>query len=140
MAYATKADMLKRYEEQELIQLTDNVEPYTGEIVDAILDNALDDASAMIDLYLGSLYDLPLAETPAALVNIACVIAFHGLNRNSMTDEIRAAYEDAEKRLDKITKGIIKLDVGGSEPKSAAAMAKVSAPDRIFNRDTLKGF
>lgn len=140
MVYATKADMLKRYEERELIQLTDNIEPYTGEIVDSILDNALTDACAMIDLFLGGRYDLPLAETPPALVNMACTIAFHDLNRRSMTDEIRAAYDDVQKILDKISKGIIPLDAGGSEPKSAAAIAKVNAPDRTFNRDSLKGF
>ena len=139
MAYATKADMLKRYETQELVQLTDNVEPYTGQIVDAVLDQAIADASAKIDLYLHR-YDLPLADVPPALINMACVLAFYNLNRNRTTEEMRQDYEDALKTLEKIADGKIKLDSGGDEPKSAAAIAEVDGPNRTFNRDSLKGW
>jgi len=139
MAYATKADMLKRYEEKDIIQLTDNVEPYTGAIVDSVLDNALEDASAMIDLYLHR-YDLPLGDVPPALVNITCIMAYYQLNRTRTTEEMRQDYEDSLKTLEQISSGKIKLDVGGAEPKSAAAIARVDGPNRTFNRDTLKGF
>ncbi|MDP7142686.1 MAG: DUF1320 family protein [Alphaproteobacteria bacterium] len=139
MVYATKADMLKRYEEQELIQLTDYVKPFTEAIVDSVLDQALADASATIDLYLHR-YDLPLADIPPALVNMACLLAFYNLNRNRMTDEIRQDYADVMKSLESIAAGKIKLDSGGEEPKSAAAIAQVDGPNRIFNRASLKGY
>ena len=140
MVYATKSDMLKRYEERELVQLTDNADPATGAIVDSVLDNALEDATATIDLYLSGRYDLPLAETPAALVKMACTLAFYQLNEGRTTEEIRQDYEDVLKALSGIASGRIKLNAGGSEPKSAAAIAQVEAPNRVFNRDSLKGF
>lgn len=138
--YAAKSDMLERYEELELIQLTDNAEPYTGEIVDSILNNALNDASATIDLYLGGRYDLPLAQTPAALVDLCCTLAFYRLNRGRYTEDLRKDFDDTMRILEQISQGKIKLDQGGDEPKSAAAIAEVDGPNRTFNRDSLKGF
>jgi len=140
MSYADKTDMLERYEEKDLIQLTDFAEPYTGEIVDEVLDKALLDASSTIDLYLGGRYDLPLSSTPPALTNMCCTLAFYRLNRGRYTEDLRQDYDDVIKRLEAISSGKIKIDQGGGEPKSAAAIAKVDGPNRIFNRDSLKGF
>lgn len=140
MPYATKADMLDRYEVKDLVQLTDIAEPYTGAVVDAVLLKALADASAAIDLYLGGRYDLPLSATPGALVDMCCVLAFYRLNRGRYTEDLRKDYEDVLRTLEQIAQGRISLDQGGREPKSAAAIAQVDGPDRIFNRQTLKGF
>lgn len=140
MAYAVKTDMVTRYGEQPLVQLTDKEEPYTYEINDANLNAALDDASATIDLYLGGRYDLPLSDTPSALIDMCCILAFCRLSRGRMDDDTRTDYEDVIRRLEKIAKGDIKLDQGGDEPKSAAAIAKVDGPNRTFNRSRLKGF
>lgn len=140
MPYAIKADMLARYEAADLVQLTDHVQPFTGGIVDAILDNALSDAAATIDLYLGGRYDLPLSSTPAALVDLCCTLAFYRLNRGRYTDDLRKDYDDAIKTLEQISTGKIALDQGGQEPASAAAIAQVDGPNRIFNRESLKGF
>ena len=139
MGYATKSDMLKRYEESELVQLTDIEEPYTSAIVDSVLDNALDNASASIDLYLHR-YDLPLSSIPAALIEMTCTLAFYKLNRNRITEDMRQDYEDVMKMLGDISSGKAKLDAGGNEPTSAAAIARVDGPNRTFNRDSLKGF
>lgn len=141
MRYAAKADMLQRYGEKELIQITDRAEPYQDVINDDILNNALDDASAQIDLHLAGRYALPLATVPPALVDMCCTAAWYRLNRGRYTDEMRKDYEDVLQQLENIASGKVKLELGGgTEPQSAAAIAKVSAPDRIFNRDTLKGF
>lgn len=138
--YTSLSDMQMRYEDSDLIQLTDFEEPYQGIINEAVLNKAILDACAEIDLYLGSRYDLPLAQTPAALVQMASTITFYKLQRGRGSDSDRQDYEDVLKTLKAIASGAIRLDVGGEEPKSAAAIAKVSAPDRIFNRDSLKGF
>lgn len=140
MSYAAKADMLQRYEEKQLIQLTDIVEPWTEAIVDSVLDNALSDASSTIDLYLGGRYDLPLSSTPAALVEMCCTLAFYKLNRGRYDEDLRQDYEDVLKQLEHISSGKMKLDQGGEEPESAAAIAEVDGPNRTFNRDSLKGF
>jgi phage gp36-like protein len=138
--YADKTAMLKRYEEKELIQLTDMIEPYTAAIVDAVLNNALEDATSTIDMYIGSKYRLPLGSIPPALEEMACVLAFYRLNRGRTTEELRQDYEDVLKRLTDIAAGKIRLDFQGDEPQSQAEIAAVDAPNRTFNRDTLKGF
>ena len=138
--YADKAEMLERYEAKELIQLTDFIEPYTDAIVDYVLENALEDASATIDIYIASRYRLPLNDVPPALTEMACVLAFYKLNRGRVTESLRQDYEDVLKRLEGIASGKIRLDIGGDEPQSQAAIAKVDGPNRTFNRDTLKGF
>ena len=138
--YTNITEMLARYEEQKLIELTDFEAPYQDTIIEDVLNKVISDASAEVDLYLGGRYDLPLSQTPAALVDMTCTIVYYRLHRERYTDTLRQEYDDVIKTLEKISMGKIKLNMGGEEPKSAAAIAKVSAPDRIFNRDSLKGW
>jgi len=138
--YADKAEMLKRYREDDLIALTDRAEPFTGAIVDAVLEAALEDAAALIDTYISKRYNLPVASVPGALKVQACAIAYYTLHQGRYPEETRKAYEDALSFLQKVADGKVHLDVGGSQPKSAPADARVDGPDQTFNRDTLKGF
>ncbi|MAI62414.1 MAG: hypothetical protein CBB87_08055 [Micavibrio sp. TMED27] len=138
--YATKVEMLQRYQENELIQLTDNIEPYTYQINDDVLNTALADATAEINLHVSGRYKLPLNPTPDALENICCVIAFYKLNRRGNTDAERQDYEDALKFLRSIAEGKTLLDQGGQEPKSAAANVDYDDSERFFSRNSLKGF
>ena len=141
MAYANKADMLARYEEKYLVQLTDREEPYQDIIVDDVLDAALNDASAVIDGFIGRLYKLPLADNPPLLIKICCVMAYYNLHRGMADDEVKADRKDQMGILDKIAQGKMDLfNTSQSEPKSAPADARVDGPPRIFNRDNLKGF
>lgn len=67
MSYATSADLLTRFGEGELLRLA--MTP-SGELDQATLQLALDDASALIDGYLAGRYPLPLTHVPSALVPI----------------------------------------------------------------------
>lgn len=59
MDYATPQDLIARYGEAELIQLTD---PTEQQAVDtARVQRAIDDAVALANAYLGKVYALPLA-------------------------------------------------------------------------------
>lgn len=139
--YATKSDMLNRYEEKSLIQLTDRTEPYTDVIVDSVLNTAIADASALIDGYIGRRYKLPLADTPPLLTKICCVLTYYALHRGMADEETIKDRKDQMDILDRIEIG--KLDLFNSvdtDPKSAPADARVAAPDRMFNRNSLKGF
>ena len=138
MPYITQQDMVNRYSEQSLIELTDRVTPYTGEIVTSILDEAIEDADALIDSFISVRYDLPLSETPRVLIGHAAAIAYYKLHRGRYPDEIRTAYEDAIKFLNMVSKGEILLDVAGSQPQSAPADARVEGPDRTFSRKNLE--
>lgn len=139
MAYANKAEMQVRYEDQKLIELTDREEPYTDAIVDPVLDVALEDASAIMDDYIGTRYSLPLADVPSSMKRICCVIAFYQLHKGMADDETKQDRDDALRHLQKIAKGAINLIQGGDEPKSSKAEAIVEAPTRTFNRDSLRG-
>lgn len=58
MNYATVQDMVDRYGEAELVQLTD---PDLVAVVEPKAVRALDDAQAFADGFVGRIYRLPLA-------------------------------------------------------------------------------
>src|SRR3546814_7856245 len=73
MLYASVQDLINRFTEAELIQVTD--ETGTGVVDQARVDQALAAASATIDSYLRPRYRLPLASVPVRLIDLACDIA-----------------------------------------------------------------
>ncbi len=109
--YATRADMILAYGEDELIQLTDRGDPATDEIDDAILAAALAEAGAEIDGYVGRVVDLPLDAVPAILRRLAVVITRYRLSTDISDGRVRLDYEDALDTLTKISKGTIVLDL-----------------------------
>lgn len=138
MIYATKQNMIDRFGEKELIELTDRVEPLTNAIVDGVLDQALASASAQIDSFVARRYDLPLANLPPVLNEACMVIAYYKLHRGRHRDEDRKEYEDVLAFLSQISNGTALLDVGGTEPPSAPAQVVSDAADRTFSRTDKK--
>lgn len=138
MAHATKQDMLDRYDENKLVELTDRADIATGEIVNAVMDKALTDATEQINSYLAGRYRLPLSATPGVLITHACIIAYYKLHRSHYPEEVRKEYEDTLKWLESVARGTVTLDAAGSQPQSAAADARVEGPERIFSRDSMK--
>ena len=70
MTYASQQDLIDRFGETELKQLTDRD---LDDAIDAVVvEQALADADKTIDAYIGRRYDLPLASTPALLIGLAC--------------------------------------------------------------------
>ena len=61
MTYATQADMLVRFGEPELIQLTDRFDAPLGLIDPDVLGQALARADGEIDSYIAARVSLPLA-------------------------------------------------------------------------------
>lgn len=107
MAYATQADLVTRFGEDELIQLTDRA---GAGVPDAtIVGRALADAEAEMDGYLAARYALPMATVPGVLVRIACDIARYRLWEDRASDEVRRRYEDARRILESIAKGTVSL-------------------------------
>lgn len=76
MIYARVTDMVDRFGERELIQLTDRDD--TGEVGTTVLNRAISDATAFVDGYIGKVYQLPLlgcakpVVTPGATPEYAC--------------------------------------------------------------------
>lgn len=138
MNYASKQDMIDAFGEVALIELTDRTD--AGVIDDVVLTRALDDTDAEIDSYVSARYDVTLARSATVLRSKAADIAFYKLHRDRRTDEVRQSYEDAIRLLRDIRNGLANLDIAGQQAPSAPADARVEGPDRMFSRDSLKGF
>lgn len=138
--YTTKPDMISRYGETPLIELTDRADEPAGVIDDVVLNAAMVAASAEVDSYIASRYKLPLSAAPQVLVRHTSAIAYYILHRGRYTDEVRQEYDDALAFLKSLSTGAARLDVGGSEPQSTAAIAQVDDSIRVFNRKNLGSF
>lgn len=139
MSYASIDDMVKRYQRSNLDKLTadksDNFEPN-----DALITQALQDASALIDSYISPRYQLPLSVVPTTLARVCCDIAFYYLCDEQATEQCTQRYKDAIKWLGVVLDGKLPLgaDVHGVEPVSEN-LVEVQSDPAIFSRRQ-KGF
>lgn len=139
MAYASVADMVARFGDLEIIQITDRNQD--GLIDDDVALVALEDATAEIDAYLGR-FKRPFAEPPPVLVRLCCDIARYRLtaaNGVLITEEIHNRYKiDVLDLLRAIAKGDVQLgvdDAGAEIEANADGIVFVNANNRIFARD-----
>lgn len=140
MSYAGKQDMIDRYGDQELIQLTDRATPPTGVIDDTVLNRALADADAEIGGYLQSRYTLPLSPVPAVIVKLACVIARYNLYEDAATEEVRRRYEDARRTLEAIAKGLVSLGVDAATGPNSSGGPITTSRTRVFDEGSLEDY
>ncbi len=152
MAYANANDMIGRYPNRDLVQLT-NEDPTQTIVNVTALGQALNDASAEIDGYLEGRFGLPLNDPPAVLNRLACDIAMYRLQAlrplHDMADA-RKRYEDAVALLIRVARGEVTLGLAAdnAEPPTAqdAVMTQAGGdatgelPQRIFDRGSLKGY
>jgi len=165
MIYATVADLVARFGELELVQLTDldNIPP---SIIDVgRVDTKIGDACAFVDGYVGQVYRLPLAGclkpatvpgadpkyvAPPVLVRITCDLARYYLHDDlAPENEVYRRYKAAVSELDAFAKGKAQLSCpwGGSPGVLIGADAQSGNNDvwssfspRSVTDDTLKGF
>lgn len=135
MGYATKQDMLERFEEEELIQLTDFQR--AGVIDDAVLATALNDADERIDSKLRGSYSLPLASTPQELVRIACDLARWFLYRHAPPQHVKDAFDGAMRELRDYASGVSVLDVGTTSDTVGQQQPVTVAPAQVFTNAVL---
>jgi len=141
MAYASQSDLVERFGERMLVDLTDRADQPAGVIDAAVVARALDDADAMINGYLAARYSLPLATTPPLVRDLALAIAIYKLHRDTVSDKVRQDYSDALKALSLIATGGIRLSVAGIEPPASGNTgARVTDRQRPLTADSLKGF
>jgi phage gp36-like protein len=151
MVYAQPSDMIARYPNRDLVQLT-NEDPTQQFVDDSVLQQALADASAEIDGYLESRFTLPLSDAPAVLARLTCDIAMYRLQAlRPLHDlaEARRRYEDAVAVLVRVADGTLTLGLApdNQEPGEAAGSVTEAGgdtagtlPRRVFSRGNLKGF
>ena len=163
MNYATVQDMIDRYGEPEMIQLTD---PDILAVQAAKAQRALDDAQAFADSFVGRVYRLPLAGcakpapvpgdlgavehvAPPQLTRVVCDVARYYLYSDLAPEhEVYLRYKAAERELTQIAEGKSVLScpwggvpgtlVAGDAPGDAEVFHGFS-PRRITD-DTLRGF
>ena len=105
MAYASEQDLIYRFGESEVIQITRG----TTTVNSSVLAEAQAQADAEIDGYLRGRYALPLAGTPEIINRCACDIARWILYSGVITEEVERRYKRSIELLEKIAKGDIQL-------------------------------
>ena len=131
--YALKADMVSRFGEKELIELTDR--EGVGVLDDAVLTTALTEAQGEVNSYIAAVYDLPLPSVPAIVVTATCNIARFRLYNNAATDEVKIRYDDTIRWLRDVARGPATLGfTPETEPTNSVVV--VSSREQVFS-DTL---
>lgn len=139
MSYATQQDLVTRFGELEMIQLTDR--NGAGEIDAGVVAKALLDAGKLIDSYIAARAALPLPSVPDRLVRVAGDIARYYLHADRPTEQVAKAYEDAVRWLRDIAAGKATLEIDGASVAPPADLTiSIQTGGRIFGRDALKGF
>ncbi len=138
MTYATQADLVDRFGEQELQQRTDRS---NGTVIDTVvLGRAQGDADAEIDSYLATRYTLPLASTPLVITRLACDITRYRLYDDGVPETVRVRYEDAVSLLKRLASGDVVLS--GMEGVAVAGVEQTyySFEPRQITDDSMQGF
>lgn len=134
--YAQVTDMQMRFGQEELEQLA----PSDTDAVDqSKVESALNDASAEMNTYLGSVYSLPLTDPNPYLKTICCDITRFRLWDDAVSEEVRKRYEDAIAWLKKVVKGDVSLGIENQE-EVFYATTSTNAGNRTFTRSSLDEF
>lgn len=107
MSYCAQADLVTRYGESELIQLTDRAG--LGVIDAEALAQAIQDTDAEIDARLGGRYPLPLEAVPPVLLKIACELTYYGLWHDQVPELVAERAKAARKLLEALGAGTLSL-------------------------------
>jgi phage gp36-like protein len=147
VAYASSGDMIARYPNRDLVQLT-NEDPTQTEINESVIDQAIADASAEIDGYLDGRFALPLTDVPAVLNRLTCDVAMYRMQSlrplHDMADA-RKRYEDAIELLVRVAHGEVTLgltpdNLEPDEGLNEIAINEWGCVARIFSRSSMKGY
>lgn len=143
MPYCTVEDIKGQLDERDLVQLTDDDD--TGVVDLDHVNQAITDADAEINGYLGTRYAVPLDPVPAVIGKYAVDIAIYNLEsrRRGASESRKERYDNAIGYLRLVAKGTVTLGVNDPEDtprESEAPKLASSNPPRVFSRDTMKGF
>lgn len=145
MSYATAEELVARFGEPEMIQLTN---PPGGDFEEVIAANAapaLADAAGTIDSYLRPRYRLPLATVPVRIKAVCCDVArfflMHGGQREP-TAQAKDAYDRAIAWLRDVAAGKadLGLDAAGDPAQEGSGARVTTKPRRTFSRDSMAGW
>ncbi len=137
--FADLAAMQARFEERDLVQLTDV--SGVSAIDAARIDQALVKADAVITGYVAARHaDAAGFAGNLLLSDIACDLAFADLWRTEQPEHVKQRRKEAVQQLKDIAAGAIKLDGGVEQAAPRPGQIYVSGPERQLGRDALVGF
>lgn len=150
--YCTLIDIKKLLPEEIIIQLTDDenlqpaaIDPANPDHAAIIgrIDEAIATADSEIDGYCGSKYTVPFNSIPRIVKGLSIEISTYYLyKRRTVPEEIEKAYDKAISKLKDISRGLLSLGIDPPPPAATTggAEANKSVSDRIFTRQSMKGF
>jgi phage gp36-like protein len=135
--YATRQDLIDRFGEEEIRQLTDRALPAAGVINDTVVNRALADADGDINAAVRRRYTLPLATIPSELVRVACNLARYYLYDDRAGEEVTRRFQDEKKFLAAIADGSMTLgvDAAGDGAQAETGSAEFNESRRVFGGD-----
>ena len=138
MPYCTQQDLVDRFGEDELIQLTDRND--VGTIDSTMVDAAISRAGNRIDLACRNRYALPLDPVDEVIVGIACDLARFRLYEDHPTEAVKQAKDDALADLRLIARGELTLSAAAAASGTSSGMPEFETGSRVFTRDSMDGF
>lgn len=141
MAYATLQNLIDRYEEAELVHLTDRAQPPAGVVDETVVARALDDASAEIDSYLAARYGTLLGTDYPVLRDACCTLARERLFDDRATEVVKRDADRVREWLRDVADARASLIVTGDGAAAVQPGPVTYRPGaRVFTRDTMADF
>lgn len=131
MSYSTKADILLQLDSGTLINLTDDIG--SGNVDDNVVNQAIANADALIDSYIGSIYAVPLSTVPTVIKNVSVDIAIYNLysrRTDTLPDIRKDRFTNAMKFLQDIADN--KVSLAGVTVSSESILVNTVKSDRAF--------
>jgi len=137
--FADLSAMQARFEERDLIELTDVA---GADVIDAArIDQALAKADAIIKGYIAVRHaDSASFAGHPLLSDAACDLAFADLWRTEQPDHVKTRRKEAIETLKAISAGTMKLDGGMETAAPRPGQIYTSGPERKLGRDNLGGY
>ena len=146
--YATLANFIDTFSEEELIQLTNLTDPSATTINTAVLEANQIKAKALINGMIASnsglAAQMPFPTAPALLTNYELDITRYYLDRNAPREDVRLRYEDAMAQLrligqGKLSIGFFSEEVAPVEPSGGGSIS-FDSNDSLFSSGFLEGY
>lgn len=135
--YATLADLILAFGEDEITQITDRAMPPVGAPDAAVAERALGSAQAEIDSYIATRVQLPIATVPDVLRDCACDIARYRLHGTMVPDEVSKAYDRRLGWLRDVSAGRASLgEYTQTATPSSAGLPEITSGGRVFGDRT----
>lgn len=119
--YIQEADMVNRFGQDEIAQLTNRTNPLSGTYDATTLDQVISDAEAELNSYLADRYTLPLPTVPEVLPRLCCDIARFYLWGERANEVVTLRYQNAIKFLLQVASGAITLGLDATDKTQTMA-------------------